>query len=64
MPELPDHIYLDWVLSDVIEEIFVSPYADVNYEDLVRQAINATDPNLAGRVVLSVLHERRYPPGF
>ena len=64
VPELPEHIYLDWVLSDVIDEIIVSPYADVNYEDLVRQAINATDPNLVDRVVLSVLHERRYPPGF
>jgi len=39
-------------------------YADVNYEDPVRHAINAKDPNLADRVVLSVLHERRYPPGF
>ena len=62
--ELPEHIYVDWVLSDVIDEIIVSPYADVNYEDLVRHAINAIDPNLADRVVLSVLHERRYPPGF
>jgi hypothetical protein len=58
------YIYLDWVLSDVIDEIIVSPYADVNYEDLVRHAINATDPNLVDRVLLSVLHERRYAPGF
>jgi hypothetical protein len=36
----------------------------VNYEKLVRDAINAKDPNLADRAVLSVLHERRYPPGF
>ena len=64
VPELLEHIYLDWVLSDVIDEIIVSPYADVNYEDLVRQAIHATDPNLADRVVLSVLHQRRHPPGF
>jgi hypothetical protein len=62
--ELPEHIYLDWVLSDVIEEIIVSPYADVSYEDLVRHAINTTDASLAGRVALSVLHDRRYPPGF
>jgi hypothetical protein len=62
--ELPEHIYVDWVLSDVIDEIIVSPYADVNYENLVRDAINATDRNLADRVNLSVLHERRYPPGF
>jgi hypothetical protein len=62
--ELPGHIYVDWVLSDVIDEIVISPYAGENYEDLVRVAINATDPNLADRVVLSVLNERRYAPGF
>jgi|SRR3982074_853806 hypothetical protein len=32
--------------------------------NLVRHAINATDPNLVDRVLLSVLHERRYAPGF
>jgi len=62
--ELPEHIYVDWVLSDVIEEIVVSPYADVNYEDVVRDAINAKNPILADRVVLSELHERRYAPNF
>jgi len=61
---LPEHIYVDWILGDVIDEIIVSPYADVNYEDLVRHAINAINPKLAKRVVLSVLHERRHPPGF
>jgi hypothetical protein len=64
VPELPEHIYLDWVLRDVIDEIFVSPYADVNYEESVRQAINTTDPGLANRVELSELHERRHPPHF
>jgi hypothetical protein len=62
--ELPEHINVNWVLGDVIEEIAVSPYADVNYEDLVRRRINAADPRLVDRVVLSVLHERRYPPSF
>jgi hypothetical protein len=62
--ELPNHICLDWVLGDVIEEIVISPYADVDYEDSVRRAVNAADPSLAGRVVLSELHERRYSPGF
>jgi hypothetical protein len=62
--ELPEHIYVDWVLSDVIDQIFISPYADENYEDLVRHAIGSKDQNLADRVVLSVLHERRYPAGF
>jgi len=62
--ELPEHICVDWVLSDVIDEIFVSPYADENYEELVRHAIRAKDPKLADRVALSVLHERRFPPRF
>jgi hypothetical protein len=62
--ELPEHIYVDWVLSDVIEEIVISPYADESYEDWVRRAIGVKDPNLSDRVMLSVMHERRYPPGF
>jgi hypothetical protein len=62
--ELPEHIYVDWVLGDVIDEIVISPYADENYEDLVRRAVGATDPSLKDRVVLSVLHERQHPPGF
>jgi hypothetical protein len=56
--ELPEHIPVDWVLSDVIDKIVISPYADENYEHLVRAAINAADPNLASRVVLSVLNDR------
>jgi hypothetical protein len=63
--ELPGHIHLDdWVLSEVIDEIIVSPYADVNYEDMVRHAIKAADPSLVDRVKLSELHERRYAPLF
>jgi hypothetical protein len=58
--ELPDHVCVDWVLSDVIEKILISPYADENYEWLVRLAIGAADPNLV--VELSELHERRNPP--
>ena len=62
--ELPDHIFVDWKLSDVIDEIVVSPYANLNYEDLVRHAINAQNPNLGHRVKLSALHERQNPPLF
>jgi hypothetical protein len=51
VPELPNHTYLNWVLSDVIDEIVVSPYADEDYEDWVRRAIGAKDPNLVDRVV-------------
>jgi hypothetical protein len=64
VPELPDHMFVDWILGDVIDEIVVSPYASVNYEELVRHAISAIDPRLADQVVLSELHERRYPPRF
>jgi hypothetical protein len=62
--ELPEHISVDWVLSDVIDEIVISPYADESYEDWVRHAIRTMDPNLSDRVVLSEMHERRHPPGF
>jgi hypothetical protein len=64
VPELPEHIYLDWVLGDAIDEIIVSPYADVKYEESVRQAIKTADPSLADRVVLSELHERRNRANF
>jgi hypothetical protein len=64
VPELPEHIYVDWALSDVIDEIVISPYADESYEDLVRRVIGAIDPNLSDHVVLSVMHERRHLPGF
>jgi hypothetical protein len=43
---------------DVIDKIVISPYADENYEHLVRDAIKAIDPNLASRVVLSVLNDQ------
>jgi hypothetical protein len=50
--------------AERLDEIVVSPYADKNYEDSVRAAIKSTDPNLADRVELSVLNERRYPAHF
>jgi hypothetical protein len=64
--ELPEHIYLDWVLRDAIDEIIISPYADATYDESVRQAIKTTDPDLTDRVKLelSELHERRYAPLF
>jgi hypothetical protein len=60
VPELPDYIYLEWELSKAVEEIFISPYADDAYGNLVLSTI--TDPDLAKRVKLSELHPRRYPP--
>jgi hypothetical protein len=62
--QLPEYVCLDWVLSDVIDKIIISPSADVNYEESVCHAIKTIDPSLADRVELSELHERRYPPGF
>jgi hypothetical protein len=65
VPELSEHMFLDWDPSNnVIEEIVISPYAGENYEDLVRTAIAATDPNLADCVILSALNERRNPAYF
>lgn len=63
--DLPEHVHLDWNLADVIEEIVISPYpVDPSYEEQVREAIERADPRLSQRIKLSVLHERRYPPGF
>jgi hypothetical protein len=65
VPELDEHIYLEeWVLRNVIDGIIISPYADVEYEQRVREAIKAADPNLDARVALSELHERRYAALF
>jgi hypothetical protein len=64
VPDLSEHIFLEWDPSNVIEEIVISPYAGENYEDLVRTAITASDPNLAACVVLSALNERQNPAHF
>jgi len=64
IPDLKKHIHLKWALRDVIDEIVISPYADDEYEQRVREAIKTADPSLAGRVVLSELHERRYAALF
>jgi hypothetical protein len=50
VPELPVYFPVDWVLSKVIAEIEISPYADVNYENSVRQAIHAADASLRVRL--------------
>jgi hypothetical protein len=39
------------VLRDVIDDIIISPYADDEYEQRVRDDIQTADPSLAGRVV-------------
>lgn len=63
-PELPEHMYLDWIVGDAIEEIVLSPYADEAYESRARAAIAAADPTLTVPVILSELNPRRYQPGF
>jgi hypothetical protein len=64
VPELDEYIYLPWVFGNVIDEIIISPYADEEYEQRVRDDIKTADRSLADRVVLSELHERRYAPLF
>jgi hypothetical protein len=63
-PELPEHIFLDWSPSKVIQRITISPYADEAYEKSVKEEITSIDPSLLDRVELSVLSERRYAPHF
>ncbi|MFO0699905.1 MAG: hypothetical protein U0236_11800 [Nitrospira sp.] len=62
--ELPEHIFLDWSLSESIQTITISPYADEAYEKKVREEIRLVDSSLLERVELSVLSERRYAPNF
>ena len=64
VPELDEYIYLSWALGDVIDKIIISPYADEDYEQRVRDAIQKADSTLADRVALSELHERQNPPHF
>jgi hypothetical protein len=63
-PELPEHIFLDWSLSKVIQTITISPYADEAYEKRVKEEITSIDSSLLERAELSVLSERRYAPHF
>ena len=63
-PELPEHIFIDWLPAIVIERITISPYADEGYEKRVKDQIESIDPSLVERVELSVLSERRYAPQF
>jgi hypothetical protein len=62
--ELDEHLPLDWPAADVIEHIVLSPYAEEPFEKRARAAIEAADPSLRDRVILSVLNPRRYAPGF
>jgi hypothetical protein len=64
VPQLDEYIYLPWALRDIIDKIFISPYADEDYEQRVRDAVQKADSTLADRVALSELHERRNPPRF
>ena len=63
-PELPEHIFLDWLPTTVIEKITISPYADEAYETRARNTIASIASYLVDRLELSVLSERRYPPQF
>ena len=64
LPELPEHVFLEWSPAAVIEKITISPYADESYEKKVRDAIASIDASIVDRLELSVLSERRYAPQF
>jgi len=63
-PDLANHLSLDWSLTDTIEEIAISPYADDAYECEVRRRVVARSRSLESLIGLSVLSERRYPANF
>jgi hypothetical protein len=63
-PTLDDYLYLDWDPGSVIERITISPYADTDYESVVRDAIKWADPAFAGKIEQSILDPRRYGPLF
>ena len=58
---LPEHFSVAWATSDVVEEVVISPYSSLAFERRARKLIREVDPELAKRMVLSELHERRYP---
>ncbi len=62
--ELDEYLPLSWPAADVIEHIVLSPYAEGPFEERARAVIEAADPSLRNRVILSVLNPRRYAPGF
>lgn len=62
--EAPEHVFLDWSATAVIESILISPYSDKAYEGRVRDEIASIDPGLMDTIELSVLCERRYAPQF
>ena len=41
--QLDEYIYLPWVLKDAIDKIFISPYADEDYEQRVRDAVSLSE---------------------
>lgn len=64
VPELPQHVFLEWPVGSVVDEIVLSPYADEAFVTMARASIVAADPTMEGRVVLSELSPLRYAPGF
>ena len=63
-PELAEHIFLEWDVDTVSDEIILRPYAEESYEERARADICAADPMMGRRVISSELHPRRYGPGF
>ena len=62
--ELPEHMFLGWSPTDVIDKLTISPYADDVYVKAVKYIIESIDSSLVGRLEDSVLSERRYAAQF
>jgi hypothetical protein len=58
--ELPEHKFYPWPILDHVEEITISPYADVVYEDIVEHLLGKIDPKLVPLLKPSILSARHY----
>ena len=63
-PEMPAHIFIPLAVSDVAQELVVSPYASSDFEMEVRRAIDDLAPQLETKIELSELSAGRYPRGL
>jgi hypothetical protein len=62
--ELPQFQFLAWDPGKVCESVIISPYASPEYEQAVKTVVSLLDRDLADRVQLSELSERRFAPLF
>ena len=48
--EMPKGIEIDWQIEKVVEQIFIDPYADEWFADVVKSVINKYIPELSNKV--------------